>query len=128
MSGTGAPRAAPTRVGRNDPCGGGRKFKHCCGAKDQRAESFDAVRTFPLSPAADRRLQTLFAAIKECVDEKGWAEAIPLFCEMARLDPHNPATHHNLGVACVTIGLSPEAAATLERAVQLRSDKSLLFL
>jgi tetratricopeptide (TPR) repeat protein len=130
MRGTGAPRAAPTRVGRNDPCpcGSGRKFKHCCGAKDQRAESFDAVRTFPRSPATDRKLQTLFAAVKECVDEKGWAEAIPLFREMARLDPDNPATHHNLGVACLTIGLSAEAAATLERAVQLRSDKSLPFL
>jgi Flp pilus assembly protein TadD len=45
-----------------------------------------------------------------------------------RLDPQNGATHHNLGVACLTVGLSAEAAASLERAAQLRSDKSLPFL
>jgi tetratricopeptide (TPR) repeat protein len=130
MRATGAPPAAPIRAGRNDPCpcGSGRKFKHCCGAKDQRGASFDSVPAVPRSPATDRRLQTLFAAVKECVDEKGWAEAIPLFREMARLDPRNAATRHNLGVACLTVGLSAEAAASLELAVQLGSDKSLPFL
>ena len=44
------------------------------------------------------------------------------------IDPQNGATQHNLGVACLTVGLSAEAAASLERAAQLRSDKSLPFL
>jgi tetratricopeptide (TPR) repeat protein len=130
MRGTGAPRVAPTRVGRNDPCpcGSGRKFKHCCGAKDQRAESFDAVRASPRSRVSDLRLQTLFEAVNKCVAEKGWGAAIPLFREMAQLDPHNGATWHNLGVACLMVGLSAEAAASFERAAQLRSEKSLPFL
>ena len=130
MRGTGAPRVAPTRVGRNDPCpcGSGRKFKHCCGAKDQRAELFDAVRASPRSRVSDLRLQTLFEAVNKCVAEKGWGAAIPLFREMAQLDPHNGATWHNLGVACLMVGLSAEAAASFERAAQLRSEKSLPFL
>ena len=80
------------------------------------------------SPATDRRLQTLFAAVRECVDEKGWVKALLLFREMARLHPGNGATQHNLGVACLTVGLSAEAAPSLERAAQLRSEKSLPFL
>lgn len=43
------------RLGRNDPChcGSGRKYKHCCLAKDEAAERAErAKETEPVAPAA----------------------------------------------------------------------------
>jgi tetratricopeptide (TPR) repeat protein len=82
----------------------------------------------PRPRVAGLTLQKLYEGANKCVAEKGWGEAIPLFREMARLDPDSGATFHNLGVACLMVGLSAEAVASFERAANLRSEKSLPFL
>ena len=101
MSGTGAAAIPTAKVGRNDacPCGSGRKYKHCCQAKDARA-GFPAgtAEGAPRSAVQRERLQRLFLAAKQHFDAKRWDEAIPLFREIVRIDPKNPQAHHDLGM------------------------------
>jgi Flp pilus assembly protein TadD len=121
MSATGAAAKTTAEVGRNDPCpcGSGRKYKHCCQAKDPRADM--PAGTAQGSPSAlRRRLQALTLAAKAHYDAQRWADAIPLFREIVRLDPKNAAAHHNLGLACQAGGRSAEAVASLQRAVELQ--------
>jgi tetratricopeptide (TPR) repeat protein len=111
------------KIGRNDPCpcGSGKKFKHCCQDKEAQAGG-SAATTLGYAPslAARQRLQALLVAARNCSDGGRWAEAIPLFGEIVRLDPTRPEAHYNLGVAYLRSGLLPEASASLQRAVELR--------
>jgi len=120
---TSAAAIARTKVGRNDacPCGSGRKYKHCCQAKEAR-EGFRAGTTRGSEPpaAVRQRLQRLFLEAKRCFDARRWGEAIPLFREIVRLDPNNPQAHHDLGMMWLFSGRPDEAAASLRRAVELR--------
>ncbi len=123
MSAAGAAAAASNKVGRNDacPCGSGRKFKHCCQAKEARAGFAAGTAQASAPPAALReRLQRLFLAAKRHFDARRWGEAIALFREIVRLDPNNPQAHHDLGMMWLFSGRPAEAAASLERAVELR--------
>ena len=125
MGGTGAAASATKKVGRNDPCpcGSGKKYKHCCQGKDaQDGFSGAAAPGSPRSPAVRQRLQALLLAAKSYCDAGRWAEAIPLFDEIARLDSTRPQTHYDLGVAYFRSGWLPEAVASLQRAVELRPD------
>ena len=121
MSTTGAAATTRAKVGRNDacPCGSGRKFKHCCGAKESRAGS--PAGTIQRAQADLRpRLKALFLAGKQHFDARRWAEAIPPFHEIVQLDPNNPQAHHDLGMTLLFCGRPAEAAASLERAVELK--------
>ena len=116
------PAVTPAKVGRNDacPCGSGRKFKHCCQAKEARAGFAAGTALGSQPPAALReRLQPLFLEAKRHFDARRWAEAIPLFREIVRLDPNSPQAHHDLGMVWLFSGRPAEAAASLERAVEL---------
>jgi tetratricopeptide (TPR) repeat protein len=123
MSGTGAAAIPTAKVGRNDacPCGSGRKYKHCCQAKDARA-GFPAgtAQGTPRSAVQRERLQRLLLAAKQHFDAKRWDEAIALFREIVRIDPKNPQAHHDLGMMWLFSGRPAEAAASLQRAVELR--------
>jgi tetratricopeptide (TPR) repeat protein len=123
MSGTGAAASATKKVGRNDPCpcGSGKKHKHCCQGKDAQAGFFaTAAPGSPPSPPVRQRLQALHLAARNYCDAGRWAEAIPLFHEIARLEPTRPQAHGDLGVAYLHCGRLPEAAASLQRAVEMR--------
>ena len=121
MRAPGAAAKTTAEVGRNDPCpcGSGRKYKHCCQAKDPRAD-MPAGMAQGSPSALRRRLDPLTLAAKAHYDAQRWADAIPLFREVVRFDPKNAAAHHNLGLACQAGGLSAEAVASLKRAVELQ--------
>jgi tetratricopeptide (TPR) repeat protein len=121
MSATGAAAKTTAEVGRNDPCpcGSGRKYKHCCQAKDPRAD-MPAGTTQGSPSALRRRLDALTLAAKAHYDAQRWGDAIPLFREVVRFDPKNAAAHHNLGLACQAGGRSAEAVVSLQRAVELQ--------
>ncbi len=112
-----------TRVERNDPCpcGSGKKFKACCQGKDIRVER-PKVRI----DAADRqtgahpRLQTLISAAKALVETARYSEAVPLFAEIAALQPRNAQAHYNLGLALARADRAREAVASFRRALELR--------
>ena len=123
MSGNGAPAVATRKVGRNDPCpcGSGRKYKHCCQTKDPGAEfAAGTARESPRSPALRHRVQALFLAATQHWEAGRAAEAISLFREIARLDPNSPQAHHDLGLAFLRSGWLIEAAASLQRALELQ--------
>jgi tetratricopeptide (TPR) repeat protein len=124
MNGPGAiAKIAAKKIGRNDPClcGSGRKYKHCCQAKDADAGS-RAAPAFEASPPADpkARLRALSLLAKEQAGAGQWANAIVTFSQIAELDPMNPQAHHDLGAAWLSSGRQAEAAASFQRAVDLR--------
>jgi tetratricopeptide (TPR) repeat protein len=121
MSTTGAAATTRAKVGRNDacPCGSGRKFKHCCQAKEAGAGSPAGTVQGPQTDLR-RRLKALFLAGKQHFDAGRWAEAIPPFQEIVQIDPNNPHAHHDLGMTLLFCGHPAEAAASLERAVELK--------
>jgi tetratricopeptide (TPR) repeat protein len=120
MRAIGAPGNPNAKVGRNDscPCGSGRKYKRCCLAKDARSLSLATTRE--TSPPLLRRLQQLLLEGQRHFKAGKWAEAIPLFGEIVRLDPNNPDPHHDLGLMWLFAGRPAEAVVSLERAVELR--------
>jgi tetratricopeptide (TPR) repeat protein len=122
MSATGAATTTSAKVGRNDacPCGSGRKFKHCCQAKEAHAGSPAGTVQEGSQTDLRRRLRALFLAGKQHFDARRWAEAIPPFREIVQLDPNNPQAHHDLGMTLLFCGRPAEAAASLERAVELK--------
>ena len=121
MSATGAAARTTGEVRRNDPCpcGSGRKYKHCCQAKDPRAE-MSAGATQGAPSVSRNKLRALMLAAKTHYDAQRWADAIPLFREIVRFDPKNAAAHHNLGLACHASGRTAEAVASLKRALELQ--------
>jgi tetratricopeptide (TPR) repeat protein len=123
MNGLGAIAKTAKKIGRNDPCpcGSGRKYKHCCQAKDAGAES-RSTPAFEASPPADpkARLKALSLLAKEQVGAGQWANAIVTYSQIAELDPMNPQAHYDLGAAWLSSGRQAEAAASFQRAVDLR--------
>jgi len=116
MSQAGAAVPDTRKVGRNDPCpcGSGRKFKHCCQAKQGR------VVSGPAAPVAARGISVHLRAVKTLGEAGRWGEAIPALREIARLDPSSAEAHHDLGVTCLRCGHAADAAVALQRAVELR--------
>jgi tetratricopeptide (TPR) repeat protein len=104
-------------VGRNDlcPCGSGKKYKRCCGGKQERG-----VLGARPSPALGQRLQALSQEALVRWDSGRWTDAIPIMMKITRLDPNSPQAHHDLGVMYACCGRLAEAAESLQTAVQLR--------
>ncbi len=123
MNGPSATAKMAAKVGRNDPCpcGSGRKYKHCCQAKDAGAET-RAAPAFEASPPADpkARLRALSLLAKEQTAAGQWANAIVTYSQIAELDPMNAQAHYDLGAAWLSSGRQAEAAASFQRAVDLR--------
>jgi tetratricopeptide (TPR) repeat protein len=120
-----------TKVGRNDPCpcGSGRKFKHCCEGKIERAEPPPAQASprAPPSPALKQRLRALFLAAEGHANAGRLVEAMSLVKEIVQLDPQSSQAHHALGMLWLRSGQPAEAVASLQRALELRpgSDPAL---
>ncbi len=120
MSGTGVAFNATVKIGRNDPCpcGSGRKYKHCCQAKESAAE-LAAPKALP-SPAPRAKALKLIASAQRLWAAGKRDEAIAAFQDAARLDLANPNTHHDLGAAYFHNGQLSEAAGSFRRALSLR--------
>jgi tetratricopeptide (TPR) repeat protein len=121
MSGLVTSESLTAKVGRNDPCpcGSGRKYKHCCHAKEPGAQ-FAANQGIRSSPAEKLRLNNLFAAAKQHVDAARLADAVAALAEIVQLDPSSATAHYNLGAAYLRYGRFADAAASLQRAVDLQ--------
>ena len=105
------------RVGRNDPCpcGSGRKYKHCCQAKEPAAAG--PTSSAPLPRA---KLKALYDAAKAHTDAGRWAEAALLFEALARENRKNATSLFDLGWTYVRCARFKEAASILKRAIELR--------
>ena len=82
MSAASVAAVATTKIGRNVPCpcGSGKKFKHCCQAKDARDGLPPAVaESSPASSASKHELQALARAPQEHWLAARWVETIPLW-------------------------------------------------
>ena len=112
--------AAGAKIGRNEPCpcGSGKKYKHCCEGKQAFAGA--AAAGSPTSGALRQRLRALFGAAETHWKAGRWSDVIPVFREITRLDPNSAQAHHDLGLAFLRCGRLAEAAASLNRAVELR--------
>jgi tetratricopeptide (TPR) repeat protein len=122
---SGAVANAMTKVGRNEacPCGSGRKFKHCCEGKVERAEPrARAVPRAPPSPALKQKLRALLLAAQEHANAGRWAVAVSLFKEIVQFDPQSWQAHQALGMLWLRCGRPAEAVASLQRALELRPD------
>ena len=119
MSGVRVVGGALDDVGRNDPCpcGSGRKFKHCCLAKQGQA-AHKATPDLSLG-GLEQRLQALALAARQLWDADRQSESIAAFLEIARLAPNSAPAHHDLGIAYLRSGRYAEAAASLQRAIEL---------
>jgi tetratricopeptide (TPR) repeat protein len=123
--------SATTKVGRNDPCpcGSGRKFKHCCESKMERAEApqTQASPRASLSPALKQKAVGPVSRRRGAREYRKIAEAMSLFKEIVQLDPQSSQAHQNLGMLWLRSGRPAEAVASLQRALELRpgSDPAL---
>lgn len=81
----------------------------------------------PPSPALKQRLRTLFLAAEGHANAGRSPEAMAVFKEIVRLDPHSAQAHHALGMLWLRCGRPAEAVASLQRALELRpgSDPAL---
>lgn len=130
MSANAAAATTAAKTGRNDPCpcGSGRKYKHCCQARDAGIES-RVPNAWAPAPASVPlpRLRSLARMARAHGDAGRWADAASTLQEFVRLKPDSAEAHRNLGVACLTLGRTAEAVANLQRAVDLRpGDQSAL--
>ena len=120
---SGAVASATAKVGRNEPCpcGSGRKFKHCCEGKTERAEppAQASPRASP-SPALKQRLRALSLAADERANAGKWAEAVSLFKEIVQLDPQSWQAHQALGTLWLRSGWPAQAVTSLEQALELQ--------
>jgi Flp pilus assembly protein TadD len=109
-----------TDIGRNAPCpcGSGKKFKHCCRARE--SGTHQSGTTGRPTSAQRQRVQTMIRAAKQHGDEGRWYEANAVMQEVVRNDPSNPRAHHDLGLTYLHCGRPREAAASFERALSLQ--------
>lgn len=123
MSKPGATALFPTTVGRNDPCpcGSGKKFKHCCQAKQAQAGAA-AWLDGGSAPSAEvrKKSRALLDAARKHWAAEHWSQANALFQEIVRLNPNSAERHCDLGVTDLRLGRLQEAATSLRRAVELR--------
>ena len=121
MSGQAAAPGLTPKVGRNDPCpcGSGRKYKHCCQDKAPVAFSDDASPSSS-APLPRAKLNATFKAAKSHADAGRWADAVPLFEELARQDPNNATSLFNLGWTYLRCARFKEAVSVLQRTIELR--------
>ena len=110
------------KVGRNDkcPCGSGRKYKQCCERVRPTPPAPSATRGPPNSPKQKDRLIGLFSAATDHAAAGRLGNAVHAFEEIARLESRTAEVHYNLGSVYLRSGRFAEAAASLQRAVDLR--------
>lgn len=107
------------RPGRNDPCpcGSGRKYKHCCLARDQANAAADPFRrildTDPRNPAGVNALG-LIALQSGRIDS-----AIAFFARAIEGAPAEPFYHCNLALAYRAAGQAADAESCFRRALAL---------
>ena len=73
----------------------------------------------PVSPDSSQ-LAALLAQATQLLGARRPADAIVPLREAARLQPSDPTIQHDLGLACLEVGLVPEAIAAFQRAVSLK--------
>ena len=79
------------------PCGSGRKFKQCCEGRD--VPEFGLFAGGAPTPDSRTRLKALRLAASEHARFGRWEEALKPLADIARLDPDNAQSHHDLGYA-----------------------------
>jgi tetratricopeptide (TPR) repeat protein len=94
---------ATAKTGRDDPC-----------------ERLVQAPGSNLSSETKQKLCALFLEAEKRWIAARWTEAIPLVLEITRLDPLSPQAHRDLGVTYLYCARFSEAAASLQRAVDLR--------
>ena len=120
MNGAQSGQIRAARIGRNDPCpcGSGRKFKQCCEGRD--VPEFGLFAGGAPTPDSATRLKALRLAASEHARFGRWEEALKPLADIARLDPDNAQSHHDLGYAQMRRGMLQPAADSFERALALR--------
>ena len=71
----------------------------------------------PSNQPHSARIRSLLARAAELLTARRPADALAPLREAALLEPLNPLIHHDLGVACLEVGLVGESIAALRRAV-----------
>jgi tetratricopeptide (TPR) repeat protein len=71
----------------------------------------------PLNSAAPHEVARLLTLATEFLRTGRPAEAIDPLSAAARLEPSNPIIHHDLGLACLEVGLTSEAIEAFEHSV-----------
>ncbi len=122
MSQAGPAAADSRKVGRNDscPCGSGLKFKHCCQARQTPGTNPSRPAPGPLPPNAVQQIEGHLRAATRLREAGRWEESLAALREIARLDPNRAEAHHDLGLTYLRCGHMADAAASLQRAVELR--------
>jgi hypothetical protein len=114
-------------VGRNDPCpcGSGRKFKHCCLAKDAIGGPLTGIGDAkPLMAGTPQRLAALARDAQERWAACQYVEAIGPLLEIAHHRPKSPEAQYELGLTFAKCGRFSEAVARLRAALELRPASS----
>ena len=69
------------------------------------------------NPSLSRQVAPLLALATQMLTAGRPADAIAPLREAALLQPSNPLIQHDLGLACLEVGLVPDAIAAFQRAV-----------
>jgi tetratricopeptide (TPR) repeat protein len=110
-------------VGRNDPCpcGSGKKFKHCCLAKDAIGGPLTGIGDVnPPMAGTPQRLAALARDAQERWAAGLYVEAIGPLLEIAHHRPKSPEAQYELGLTFAKCGRFSEAVARLRAALELR--------
>jgi tetratricopeptide (TPR) repeat protein len=111
------PEAWPGGPARNAlcPCGSGKKYKHCCGARSDAA-----VPGSNGSPSDPHAAQKQFRRGVQLLKSGQMSAAMPVLLKAMQLDPNHFEAHHALGSALMRSGRFADASVILTRAVALR--------
>ena len=109
------------KPGRNDPCacGSGRKYKHCCLARDVATAGNPFQRVLDSGARAPDGLNALGLM---ALQAGRTVTAIALFMRAIESNPAESAFHCNLALAYRAAGRAAEAMASCERALELQPD------
>jgi predicted O-linked N-acetylglucosamine transferase (SPINDLY family) len=107
-------RNATMKIGRNDPCpcGSGRKYKHCCFAKDQARGVGARAEEVAVRDALERAAQAQQAG--------RLGEAAFAYAQVLALRPELAAAHYNLGNVLQAQGRMAEAIESFRRSLELQ--------
>jgi predicted O-linked N-acetylglucosamine transferase (SPINDLY family) len=111
-------RMSAQKVGRNDPCpcGSGRKYKHCCIAKDRELAAAARAGQAAVGEILQRALQLHGQDLLE--------ESADAYERAIAISPDIAGAHYNLGNVRLAQGKRDEAAASYRRALELQPDWS----
>ncbi|MBI5877323.1 MAG: tetratricopeptide repeat protein [Chloroflexi bacterium] len=81
-----------------------------------------ALEPAPAAAARPDDIAGILAQADLLAEHEQWAEARALYEEILRLDPHNPAAHNGVGIACEELDESAEAERHYRAAIAARPD------